>query len=65
VQTLCEVFSRRAKEEDIMAMLARVNGEVAKREASCEQKWKQAPEQCTRLRKRFFFFPGVNYTQLG
>jgi hypothetical protein len=62
IQTLCEVFSRRAKQEDILTMLAKVNGEVAKREANPgepeRRRYKQVPEQTTRLRRKFYFFPG-------
>ena len=64
VQTICEVFSRYAKEEDILSMLTRVKRAVAKREFG-ERKCKQMPETHTRLRKKFYFFPGVQQSTNG
>ena len=60
VQSLCEVFSKWAKKEDILSMLTRVNNLVAKRETNCPKRFKQTPEQVNRLRKKFYFFPGVH-----
>uniref|UniRef100_A0A1I8BBK7 CASPASE_P20 domain-containing protein n=1 Tax=Meloidogyne hapla TaxID=6305 RepID=A0A1I8BBK7_MELHA len=41
IQTLCEVFSKRAKNDDILKMLTQVKSEVAKREANADRKYKQ------------------------
>uniref|UniRef100_A0A183CMU4 CASPASE_P10 domain-containing protein n=1 Tax=Globodera pallida TaxID=36090 RepID=A0A183CMU4_GLOPA len=59
VQSLCKVFSRWAAHEDICQMLTRVHAEVSSIEGSTPERAKQVPEMNSTLRKRFFFFPGL------
>lgn len=57
IQSICEVFCKNAKSEELHHMLLEVNRLVSERvSTSCHV---QIPEPCTRLRKKFFFFPGI------
>ncbi|CAK5019938.1 unnamed protein product [Meloidogyne enterolobii] len=64
IQTLCEVFSKRAKTDDILKMLTYVKSEVAKKESNSGGKYKQVPETLSTLCKHFFFFPGVTNKEI-
>lgn len=57
VQALCEIFMTYAGQEDVVRMLIRVNGKVAREFQSYEQK-KQVPSPVVRLTKLVYFFPG-------
>ncbi|KAF7625988.1 hypothetical protein Mgra_00009837, partial [Meloidogyne graminicola] len=59
IQTLCEVFSKKAKTDDILKMMTQVISEVSKKETNDDRKCKQVPELVTTFRKLFFFFPGI------
>ena len=58
VQALCEIFMTYAGQEDLVSMLIRVNGKVAREFQSYEQK-KQVPSPVVRLTKKVYFFPGM------
>lgn len=58
VQALCEIFMTYAGQEDLVSMLVRVNGKVAREFQSYEQK-KQIPSPVVRLTKKLYFFPGI------
>uniref|UniRef100_A0A915EKU0 Uncharacterized protein n=1 Tax=Ditylenchus dipsaci TaxID=166011 RepID=A0A915EKU0_9BILA len=60
VQSICEVFSKHAANEDIVTMLTRVNKQVAHVYESSSTGAKQIPEMASRLRKKFYFFPGID-----
>ncbi|CAK5089073.1 unnamed protein product [Meloidogyne enterolobii] len=64
IQTLCEVFSKRAKTDDILKMLTYVKSEVAKKVSNSGGKYKQVPETLSTLCKHFFFFPGVTNKEI-
>ena len=57
VQALCEIFMTYAGQEDLVSMLIRVNGKVAREFQSYKQK-KQVPSPVVRLTKKVYFFPG-------
>ncbi len=57
VQALCEIFMTYAGQEDVVSMLIRVNGKVAREFQSYEQK-KQIPSPVVRLTKKVYFCPG-------
>ncbi|KAL3089642.1 hypothetical protein niasHT_020271 [Heterodera trifolii] len=60
VQSLCKVFSEMApKHCDIFEMLTTVNSEVSAHEGLNIERPKQIPEFTATLRKRLFFFVGV------
>ncbi|VDK24838.1 unnamed protein product, partial [Anisakis simplex] len=60
IQSICEVFSKRAKDTDILAMLTMVNKRVAEAFESTSGAYKQIPDHSSRLRRNFYFFPGIN-----
>jgi len=60
IQSICEVFSKNSATEDIMTMLTRVNKRVAKVYESTGSRAKQIPEVASRLRRKFYFFPGID-----
>ncbi|VDN37096.1 unnamed protein product [Gongylonema pulchrum] len=59
VQSICEVFAKYAKTTDILSMLTLVNKQVADAFESSTGSFKQIPDHSSRLRKDFYFFPGV------
>ncbi|VDD87171.1 unnamed protein product [Enterobius vermicularis] len=59
IQSICEVFAKFAKQLEIVDMLTLVNRRVAEEYESSRDSYKQIPECSTRLRKKFFFFPGL------
>ncbi|KAI1728273.1 caspase domain-containing protein [Ditylenchus destructor] len=60
IQSICEIFSKYAAKDDIMSMLTRVKKQVADVYQSSGSGAKQIPETATRLRKKFYFFPGID-----
>ncbi|KAI1726960.1 caspase domain-containing protein [Ditylenchus destructor] len=60
IQSICEIFEKYAKKDDIMSMLTRVKKRVADVYQSSGNGAKQIPETATRLRKKFYFFPGID-----
>ena len=56
VQALVDVFSAYARTEDVVSMLVRVNGKVAREFESFNRK-KQIPAPVIMLTKKVFFFP--------
>ena len=56
VQAIVDVFSAYAHEEDVVSMLVRVNGKVAREFESVNRK-KQIPAPVIMLTKKVFFFP--------
>lgn len=56
MQALVDVFGSYAKREDVVSMLVRVNGKVAKEFESYHRK-KQIPAPVVMLTKKVFFFP--------
>lgn len=56
VQAIVDVFSAYAHEEDVVSMLVRVNGKVAREFESFNRK-KQIPAPVIMLTKKVFFFP--------
>ncbi|KAE9554470.1 hypothetical protein FO519_002344 [Halicephalobus sp. NKZ332] len=59
IQSICEVFSKYSGTLDIMKLLTRVHKRVSEVYESTSGKHKQIPECHSRLRKDFYFFPGV------
>ncbi|VDM50072.1 unnamed protein product [Toxocara canis] len=59
VQSICEVFSKYAKNTDILSMLTMVNKRVAEAFESSSGAYKQIPDHSSRLRRSFYFFPGM------
>lgn len=57
VQALCEILMNYAGQEDLVSMLVKVNGKVAREFQSYELK-KQVPSPVVRLTKKVYFFPG-------
>lgn len=60
IQSICEIFAKFAKHSDILEMLTLVNKRVAEVYESSRDSYKQVPECATRLRRKFFFFPGLS-----
>lgn len=60
IQSICEVFSQHAHAEHVMDMLTMVNRKVSSVTSSTGHK--QVPEPCSRLLKKFFFYPGLYLT---
>ncbi|CAJ0961355.1 unnamed protein product, partial [Mesorhabditis belari] len=58
VQALCEIFSRDAKTDDISTMLTAVCDKVSSNETG--DRYKQCTDTNNRLRKKFYFFPGLS-----
>ncbi|KAH7709539.1 cell death protein CED-3 [Aphelenchoides avenae] len=59
IRTICEVFSRRAYNTPITAMLTEVNKIVGDKYEAREQGYKQSTHFEHRLSREFYFFPGV------
>uniref|UniRef100_A0A915CFV6 Uncharacterized protein n=1 Tax=Parascaris univalens TaxID=6257 RepID=A0A915CFV6_PARUN len=60
IQSICEIFSKYAKDTDILSMLTMVNKRVAEAFESSSGAYKQIPDHSSRLRRSFYFFPGMN-----
>lgn len=56
VQAIVDVFNAYAHEDDVVSMLVRVNGKVA-REFETFNRKKQIPAPVIMLTKKVFFFP--------
>uniref|UniRef100_A0A0N5AI38 CASPASE_P20 domain-containing protein n=1 Tax=Syphacia muris TaxID=451379 RepID=A0A0N5AI38_9BILA len=65
IQSLCEVFAKFSKQSDILEMMTLVNKRVAEVYESSRDAYKQVPECATRLRKKFFFFPGLSISSVS
>ena len=61
IQSICEIFAKYAKEMDILEMLTLVNKRVSEVYESSRDSYKQIPECATRLRRKFYFFPGLSF----
>uniref|UniRef100_A0AC34RCL8 Caspase-8 n=1 Tax=Panagrolaimus sp. JU765 TaxID=591449 RepID=A0AC34RCL8_9BILA len=59
IQSICEVFSQHAATMDIHKLMTRVQKKVAEVFEASHAKEKQMPESHSRLRKDFYFFPGI------
>lgn len=59
IQAICEVFAKYSKKYDILSMLTMVNKRVAEAYESSSGAYKQIPDHSSRLRRNFYFFPGL------
>uniref|UniRef100_A0A915IDI9 Caspase family p10 domain-containing protein n=1 Tax=Romanomermis culicivorax TaxID=13658 RepID=A0A915IDI9_ROMCU len=62
IQAICQVFAKKARTDEILHLFTEVNNIVAKKVSSSQHV--QIPEPCSRLRKKFYFFPGVDVTKV-
>ncbi|MFH4978422.1 hypothetical protein AB6A40_005131 [Gnathostoma spinigerum] len=60
IQSICEVFAKFSAKDDILTMLTLVNKKVAESYESSSGAYKQIPDHSSRLRRQFYFFPGIS-----